>query len=63
MRVHIDRDRCGGIGVCQSLAPEVFELDDEGDVQVRVDSSRDVSAEIAAAVEGCPAQALSVVPG
>jgi ferredoxin len=30
MRIHIDRNLCSGHGRCFSLAPEVFDYDDEG---------------------------------
>ena len=30
MRIVIDRDECIGCGNCSDIAPEVFELDDEG---------------------------------
>lgn len=30
MRVHVDRGKCQGHNRCYSLAPELFEVDDEG---------------------------------
>ena len=33
-RVQVDRERCVGSGVCESLAHDVFEIDDEGVLQV-----------------------------
>ena len=30
MRVTIDRDGCIGCGLCESICPEVFKLDEEG---------------------------------
>ncbi len=30
MELRIDRDRCTGHGRCYSLAPELFDCDDEG---------------------------------
>jgi len=29
LKVEVDLDRCEGHGICESLAPEVFELDDD----------------------------------
>ncbi|MCU1484145.1 MAG: ferredoxin [Actinomycetia bacterium] len=30
MRVHVDIERCTGHARCQDLAPDVYELDDDG---------------------------------
>lgn len=32
MRISIDRDRCEGHGLCEEKAPEVFSLDDDGNL-------------------------------
>lgn len=32
MRIIADYDRCEGHGLCVAQAPEVFDLDDEGDL-------------------------------
>lgn len=59
MRVVLDRAKCTGIGICEALAPEFFEVDDDGDLVVRRDEvSASAEADVAAAVEGCPTQAL-----
>ena len=62
MKVVIDRERCSGHGRCYTLAPDVFESDDEG-YAVLKDSNTSVAlrdkAEIG--VENCPERAISVV--
>jgi ferredoxin len=45
MRITIDHDRCEGHGLCQELAPEVFELDDAGSVRSWYES-QDVPADL-----------------
>ncbi|GAA1466573.1 ferredoxin [Microbacterium thalassium] len=62
LRIDVDRNRCTGIGICESYAPDRFEVDDDGTLIVR---GEDVSAaerdEIEQAVNGCPAAALRLV--
>ena len=29
-RIEVDRDRCASTGGCEALAPDVFEVDDDG---------------------------------
>jgi ferredoxin len=62
MRLHIDRDRCTSIGLCEALCPDLFELDDDGSVILirGEDVPDDVDTEqVDAAVSGCPNGALS----
>lgn len=59
MDIILDRTKCTGLGICESLAPEVFEVDDEGalvlkSATVPVGQETDVEA----AVAGCPTEAL-----
>jgi ferredoxin len=61
MRVTVDRDLCEANGVCVSLVPAVFDLDDDDYLHIMVD---DVPAEqadlVRRAVQSCPKIALSV---
>ena len=63
MRVHLDRARCEGHGVCEELAPEVYRLDDEGELEILTDP---VPPELAGKAQSgarlCPVAALSVQP-
>jgi ferredoxin len=65
VQISVDYARCEGHGLCEDQAPEVFELDDAGDLQYRFDG-QDVPGELAAAaVRGataCPVAALKVLP-
>jgi ferredoxin len=58
-RILIDRSLCSGFGACAELAPEAFEVDDEGLVSLRVGTSDDPAVFDAAAA--CPMAAISVV--
>jgi ferredoxin len=61
MKVTIDYDLCEANGVCASLVPEVFELDDEDNTNILVD---EVPAEhldqVRHAVRSCPKAAISL---
>lgn len=54
----IDRSLCSGFGSCAEMAPDVFEVDGEGLVSLRVGTSADASVLEAAA--SCPMAAISV---
>ena len=61
-RIAVDRDLCQGHAVCQSEAPDVFEVSKKGDLTVldaRPPEDRRAAAE--AAVRFCPTHALSIV--
>jgi ferredoxin len=62
MKVTIDTDRCTGHGRCYSLAPEVFESDDDGYGSVRnggdVVEALEEKARLGQA--SCPEQAITI---
>lgn len=61
MRVHINRDKCTGHGVCESLAPEVFEVRDDGLAYVMTElPAEDLRAAVEDACDQCPVEALTV---
>ena len=59
MRVEVDLDKCTGHGICESIAEDVFEVQDDGTVLIgenqRPESDRD---RMQRAVTQCPAAAL-----
>ena len=61
MKVLVDYDKCTGLGICESLAPDFFEVNDEGDlVLLKDDISDDELGAIEEAVSGCPTEALRI---
>jgi ferredoxin len=61
MRIEVDRDVCEGLGMCESMAHEFFEVDDDDVMHVLDDSPpEDRRPEVAAAVASCPVQALQL---
>lgn len=61
MRVVVDRTKCTGLGICESLAPAFFEVDDSGDLlALKEDIEPDELAEVEEAIAGCPTEALRI---
>lgn len=61
MKIEVDRDRCTGIGICESLADDYFEVADDGSVILLHDqvSGADLDR-VREAVRSCPARALRI---
>ena len=59
MRVTVDRELCVGSGACEVLAPDVFEVDDDGAVQVLQAEPDDTDA-VRQAAQQCPTRALTI---
>jgi ferredoxin len=60
--VEIDWDRCMGSGTCVFLAPETFDLSEDGHAVV-LDPAATDEARLRAAAEGCPVGAISLSKG
>ena len=61
-RVVVDRDRCVGSGACEMLAPDVFEVDDDGVLVIhREEPAEEELPDVRDAVQACPIQALALV--
>ena len=62
MRVEVDLSKCTGHGICESIAEDVFEVQDDGSVVIeqseRPESDRERMKQ---AVTQCPAAALRLV--
>ena len=59
MRITADRDVCDGHGMCEAMAHEFFELDDDGLVLVLDETPGDEHRELVdSAVRSCPVSAL-----
>jgi ferredoxin len=62
VRILVDRERCEGLGMCEAMAHELFELDDDEQLTVLDESPPESEREaVHAAVEACPVLALSLV--
>lgn len=61
MRVIINRDACIGCGVCVSICPDVFGMDDENIAVVKKDPVPEVlEADAREAAESCAVDAIEI---
>ena len=61
MRVVVDYDKCTGLGLCESLAPEFFEVNDDGSLTLLQSvADEDQRPELEEAVRSCPTEALRI---
>ena len=62
MRIRFDRSACQGHGRCYSLAPQLFDSDDEGYAVLRVDGDvpADLEDDAVLAADNCPEFAIEV---
>lgn len=62
MKLVLDQDTCQGYGLCQTAAPALVDLDDDGYAVLMSDDSLPMSEHNHAhdAVNACPARALRV---
>ena len=62
MRVEVDLAKCTGHGVCESIAEDVFEVQDDGSVLIHdADRPETDRHRMTQAVTQCPAAALWLV--
>lgn len=61
MKVVVDRTKCSSIGLCEAVAPDIFEIGPDGVLNILItDISADRRHEVEQACENCPTQALSI---
>ncbi|TXC70246.1 ferredoxin [Sphingomonas ginsenosidivorax] len=61
MKVCVNADICAGFGLCIGIAPEVFELHDDGYAVVMVSEVQPEDEDmIRSAARQCPAQAITL---
>lgn len=62
MKVIVDQDLCMGCGVCESIAPEIFELGDELHAKVILDPiSEKYRLVVEEAIAECPELAIKII--
>ena len=62
MKVKADYDLCEANAMCEALAPDVFEIDDDDNLQIADPTVTDENrSRVEQAVAACPKVALSIV--
>lgn len=57
-----DWDLCEANGICEAMAPDIFEINDDDQLDIHDDVVTDENqARVERAVAGCPKSALSIV--
>lgn len=60
MKAKVIRDNCIGCGACQAIAPNIFEIDDEGISVAKVtEVPNDDQEDFKDALESCPTGAIT----
>jgi ferredoxin len=63
MRIKVDFDLCESNALCEAMAPEVFELDDDEQLIIKVPNpGDDLLPKVQKAVDRCPKNALALQP-
>jgi ferredoxin len=61
MKTFVDKDTCIGCGLCESICPRVFRMNDEGLAEAIVTEPDDSEAEnVREAQSQCPVEAIKV---
>lgn len=61
MKIKVDFDLCESNGLCEALAPDVFELDDDDYLQLKTDDTTDDNLDrVQQAVAACPRAAIAL---
>ena len=64
MRIEVDQEACTGHGRCWSLAPEVFDADDDGYCATRgIDVPPELEDQARRAALSCPERAITITSG
>jgi ferredoxin len=61
MRISLDRDVCVAHGQCEFVAPDVFMINDDGDLELDENPPESERTNVEQAIGACPVRALSTV--
>ena len=60
MKAKVNKDICIGCGACQAIAPDVFELEDDGLAVCKVEEIKENKEDVQDAADSCPTSAIEV---
>lgn len=60
MKACVDKEKCIGCGLCASIAPEIFEMEDDGLAGVVGEVTSSNGTEAKEAEASCPVEAIKV---
>ena len=60
MKVSVDRSVCQNHGQCAIAAPDVFDLDDDGELVYEPEPSDEFATDVEEAADVCPVQAITI---
>ncbi|MFL6060517.1 MAG: ferredoxin [Marmoricola sp.] len=64
MKIKVDFDLCESNALCEALAPQNFEIDDDDFLQILEENVTDENRDaVQQAVAACPKSAISIVEG
>lgn len=62
MKIKVNQDACIGCGACPAIAPEVFELNDEGlSFTKKEEVPSELKEEVQDAIDSCPTGAIEEI--
>lgn len=61
MKIKVDTARCAAMGICESIVPELFEIQDTGEMVLLGDEvPAEFEAQVRLAIDSCPTFSLSL---
>lgn len=60
MKAVVDQDTCIGCGMCNSIEPAVFQMNDDGKAEAYAEFNEDRKSAVEEAVDSCPVSAISM---
>lgn len=60
LKVYVENESCIGCGLCVSLCPDVFKMNDSGKSEVKTNELSSLESEVKQCAESCPVNAIKI---